>query len=80
MAYSFIWLCKGAYSILGPIMANLFVDTPLNPFITGTHRQWQLCNSNLAKDDHHHLNHQSSSFLIINDQSLMHKVKKFSNG
>jgi hypothetical protein len=35
---------------LGPMMANLFVDTPLDPFITGTHRQCQLCNSILAKD------------------------------
>lgn len=74
MAYSFIWLCEGAYSNARAYYDQHFADTPLNLVITGTHRQCQLCNSILAKDD------QSSSFLIINHQSLMHKDEKFSNG
>jgi len=51
MAYSFIWLCEGAYSNARAYYDQHFADTPLNLVITGTHRQCQLCNSILAKDD-----------------------------
>ena len=51
MAYSFIWLCEGAYSKARAYYDQHFADTPLNLVITGTHRQCQLCNSILAKDD-----------------------------